>query len=335
MNSFGCRETNFDLIHDENARRKSEEPIDRLLEQNELLPKVENLFNIAITGQKRRMAINIDYYNEYLLRSCDTNAGVLSFFVVDDLLESLNLRYTHRVFHAESGFDLSSVRNCELIRSMYRLGAHVYLFDTILEKLANWYKYKTVTDEAFQFTDEMLNNLWAEMGLSGFVRIYKELYEGIPTELAHLYFRSTDFHSHLYHEEPYRSEQNFSKVIEYSLRSTKPEFNHISHHHNDLSATSMAHLTPPGGGSGVGNIPVHLPKLPPHRDVPVGSKKIRSAAKHSDALWYSSILNNDPASNSRVKISNSSVNHLLNRNQINPIGQSTKICSSPTRSFII
>lgn len=182
--------------------------------------RLDTLFRKAVRKYRESKTVNIDYANEYLTRGRESDLGTLSFFIVDDLLDTLNLDATRTVFTNESGFKLKKVKNADTIRLMYQLAENVKLLDTVAEKTLDWFQRQQ--DRIMcscGSMDEHVWTIWDMMNLSEYIRMYKEIYECMPGDESRTFYESTSLHSILHHCNPDRTAQ----VIEYTVSNSEPK----------------------------------------------------------------------------------------------------------------
>lgn len=139
--------------------------------------KIESLLRAAVRRFRSNMSVNIDYANEYLTRTRDSQLGLLTFFIVDDLLEALNLNATRAVFGAECGYKLNDIHDAETIKELFMLAENVKLLDTVAEKTIAWYRPRA---KALEKTEAFVWNVWSDMQAASFIRKIKQIYEGFP-----------------------------------------------------------------------------------------------------------------------------------------------------------
>lgn len=175
--------------------------------------RLEYLFQKTVRNFKNNKTVNIDYANEYLTRGRESDLGTLSFFIVDDLLDTLNLDATKKVFEAESGFQLKKIKNADTIHLMFQLAENVKLLDTVAEKVLDWY-----WNEASRAIEEHVWTIWDLMNLSEYIRMYKEMYESMPGDEARSFYETTSLHALLHHCHPERT----AHVIEYTVSNAEP-----------------------------------------------------------------------------------------------------------------
>lgn len=180
--------------------------------------RVDYMFEQAVKGYKDNMTVYIDYANEYLTRTRESDLGTLAFFMVDDLLDTLNLDATRAIFTAESGFKLKKVKDADTIRLMYHLAENVKLLDTVAEKTLEWYMREQQQDLACVQMDEHVWSLWETLNLSAYIRMYKEMFEGMPGDEARTHYESNSLHATLHHCHPDR----VAHVIEYTVSNAEP-----------------------------------------------------------------------------------------------------------------
>lgn len=180
--------------------------------------RVEQMHDQAISQFQQNMTVYIDYANEYLTRTRESDLGTLAFFIVDDLLDTLNLDATRAIFTAESGFKLKKVKDADTIRHMYHLAEHVKLLDTVAEKTLEWYVRQQQQCLGKVQMDEHVWSIWEMLNLSNYIRLYKEMYEGMPGDEARQHYENTSLHATLHHCHPERTAQ----VIEYTVSNAEP-----------------------------------------------------------------------------------------------------------------
>lgn len=181
--------------------------------------KVEYLFQQAVQQYRANMTVNIDYANEYLTRAREADLGTLAFFIVDDLLETLNLDATRVLFESESGFQLKRIKDADTIRLMYHLAENVKLLDTVAEKTMDWFRRYQQTGAACSVNlEEDIWDVWDKLNLSEYIRMYKEMYESMPGDESRTFYESTSLHTLLHECNPDRTAQ----VIEYTVSNADP-----------------------------------------------------------------------------------------------------------------
>lgn len=180
--------------------------------------KVNCLFHQAVAHYRQSMTVNIDYANEYLTRARESDLGTLAFFIVDDLLDTLNMDATRAIFEAESGFKLKKIKDADTIRLMYHLAENVKLLDTVAEKTLDWFRRFQEANMCNISMDSTIWTIWDKMNLSEYIRMYKEMYESMPGDESRQFYESTSLHALLHHCHPDRTAQ----VIEYTVSNSEP-----------------------------------------------------------------------------------------------------------------
>lgn len=199
-----------------NTARRSN--IECALKEANLEQKLETRFQRAVRNYRTRRTVNIDYANEYLTRGRESDLGTLAFFMVDDLLDTLNLDATRTIFTNESGFKLKKIKNADTIRLMYHLAENVKLLDTVTEKTLDWFQRAQERGLCHFNMDEHVWTIWDMMNLSEYIRMYKEIYECMPGDESRNFYESTSLHTLLHHCNPDRTAQ----VIEYTVSNSEP-----------------------------------------------------------------------------------------------------------------
>lgn len=179
--------------------------------------RLEAIFQKTMGKFKSHKVINIDYANEYLTRLRESDLGTLAFFIVDDLLDTLNLDATRAIFSSESGFKLRKVKNADTIRLMFHLAENVKLLDTVAEKTLDWLK-RFQRKQCDLNMEEHVWNIWDIMNLSEYIRMYKEIYECMPGDESRSYYEATSLNRLLNHCNSNRTAQ----VIEYTVSNSEP-----------------------------------------------------------------------------------------------------------------
>lgn len=195
--------------------KKTHKPVECTLKEHHIEERVESLFRDKVDHCRKEMTVNIDYANEYLTRGRESDLGTLAFFIVDDLLDTLNLDATKAIYEAESGFKLKRIKDADTIRLMFHLAENVKLLDTVVEKTISWFLKKQ--DRAFCNVDmeDIIWSIWDKMNLSEYIRMYKEMYECLPGDDSRQFYETTSLHALLHHCNPDRTAQ----VIEYTVSS--------------------------------------------------------------------------------------------------------------------
>lgn len=139
--------------------------------------KIESLLRATVRRFRSNMSVNIDYANEYLTRTRHSQLGLLTFFIVDDLFEALNLDATRAVFGAESGYKLNDIHDAETIKEFFMLAENVKLLDTVAEKTIAWYRPRA---NGLQKTEDFVWNVWSDMQAAEYIRKIKQIFEGFP-----------------------------------------------------------------------------------------------------------------------------------------------------------
>lgn len=198
--------------------KKTYKPVECALKEHHIDERVEATFRDHVDHYRKEMTVNIDYANEYLTRGRESDLGTLAFFIVDDLLDTLNLDATKTIFEAESGFKLKKIKDADTIRLMYHLAENVKLLDTVAEKTVSWFTRKQDRAMCNLDMDEIIWTIWDKLNLSEYIRMYKEMYECMPGDESRQFYETTSLHSLLHHCNPDRTAQ----VIEYTVSSGDP-----------------------------------------------------------------------------------------------------------------
>lgn len=196
----------------------SKPTVECALKEAKVEQRLQNKFQKAVKSFQKSRTVNIDYANEYLTRSRESDLGTLAFFIVDDLLDTLNLDATRVIFGNESSFSISKVKNADTIKLMYHLAEDVKLLDTVAEKTLNWFGRAQKGGMSEIAMDEHVWNIWETMNLSEYIRMYKEMYECMPGEESRSFYESTSLQRILEHCNPERT----AKVIEYTVSNAEP-----------------------------------------------------------------------------------------------------------------
>ena len=154
------------------------------LSQGFIEMKIESLFRATLRRFRANKSVNIEFANEYLARMQKSITGILTLFLVDDLLEALNLDATRAVFGAESGFKTDDVNDSETIRAMFLLAENVKLLDTVLDKTLHWYLRHARTLPMSQGTTW---DVWRHLNAAEYIQRYKQMYEGFPGQVRSPY----------------------------------------------------------------------------------------------------------------------------------------------------
>lgn len=190
------------------------------LRAGDVQSKIESLFAQAFCHYRRTKTVNIDYANEYLVRCMESEIGMLALFMVDDLLETLNLDATRAVFGAECGFKLNEVRDGDLIKQMYRMAEDVKLLDTVAEKMVCWYWNRASLIHQCIEMKMITWKIWTKLNLGEYMLIYKQMFEGFPGDDSREYYNSTSLHLLLHKCDP----DARASVMEYTIQRKNPHF---------------------------------------------------------------------------------------------------------------
>lgn len=203
--------------NEEEHQRRAQQEVENSLEAAGVRSRIECLFQEAFCSHRATKTVNIDYANEYFTRFQESELGMLALFMVDDLLESLNLDGTRAVFEAESGFKLKEIRDADTIKQMYRLAEDVKLFETVADKTATWYQKRAANIHQLLDMKIVTWRLWSNLNLGEYMLMYKQMFEGFPGEDSRQFYHSTSLRLLLHKCDPNRR----AEVMEYTIQKKK------------------------------------------------------------------------------------------------------------------
>lgn len=175
---------------------------DSTMEPNSVTFKIESLFRAAVHRFRTQMTVKIDYADELVTRTRESTVGLVTFFLVDDLLETLNMNATRATFEAESGFRLNKVHDRNAIATMFQMAENVKLLDTVLEVLVTWYMPRADT---LRVSSADSWSVWQEMRVVDFIRQYKQMFEGFPGDETKRFYEETSLSEQLHVCDPNRT----------------------------------------------------------------------------------------------------------------------------------
>lgn len=140
--------------------------------------KIELLFQDTARDLHSKMIVKVPPVNEYLTRCQRSPLGTLSFFLVDNLLDTLDMNGTRAIFRSESGFKMTNGWDPATLTALTLMARDVRSSDAVILKLVAWYAARRTKHLLPVIEIEFSWKVWRAMSCSHFIHSFKKIYEG-------------------------------------------------------------------------------------------------------------------------------------------------------------